>query len=155
MKNAPVPTPAFGRVRPWSRTVRAAHGAAFTGLLAVWFWLLIEPDPVPETFLETATPFEFDLEFVHFVLAKLTHFSAYAVLALIGGFLPRTPWGQVRIWGGLMLHGIASEVGQVIGSRYFDTGRHGCVRDALIDGAGVVAGAVVVRWLRRKWPARH
>ena len=44
-----------------------------------------------------------------------------------------------------MLHGAATEVGQWVGNKYYGTNRHGCVRDVLIDSAGVAAGAYALR----------
>ncbi len=114
----------------------------FALLLVVWSWLLVKPQPVPESLLGDG--FGFDHETLHFVLAKCLHLSMYAFFAIFGGLLVRTPRGRRMVWIGLVLHGVASEFGQWVGARYFDTGRFGCVRDVLIDSAGIAVGAVVV-----------
>lgn len=120
----------------------------FAALLVVWSWLLVKPEPVPESLIGDG--FGFDRETLHFFLAKTLHLSVYAFFALFGGLIARTPVGRRWVWTGLVAHGILSEIAQMIGAAHFDTGRHGCVRDMLIDSAGIAAGAVVVSWVRRR-----
>ncbi|QEL14370.1 VanZ family protein [Limnoglobus roseus] len=114
----------------------------FVALLLVWSWLLVKPEPVPESLLGDG--FGFDRETLHFVLAKSLHLSVYAFFAVFGGLLPDSARGRRWVWGGLVLHGILSEIAQMIGAAHFDTQRHGCVRDMLIDAAGIAVGAGVV-----------
>jgi hypothetical protein len=92
----------------------------------------------------------FDKEMLFFVLSKTLHLCSYAFMAVLGGSL--VPAGRRRafVLAALVLHGAATEVGQWVGNRYFETNRHGCVRDVLIDAAGVTAGAVVLWWAGRR-----
>jgi hypothetical protein len=54
------------------------------------------------------------------------------------------------VWGLLIAHGIGTELGQLVGAMYFNTNRHGCIRDMLIDSAGVTLGVYVIDWWRRR-----
>lgn len=117
---------------------------AYSILLAVWTWLLLKPEPVPESLVGGIALF--DPEMLFFLLAKSTHFCVYAGFAFLGGWLLRSRWLIVA----LILHGAASEVGQWIGAHHFDTKRHGCVRDVLIDAAGVAAGSILIRQFRSR-----
>jgi hypothetical protein len=122
--------------------MRSIGLAAFVCLLAVWTWLLLKPQPVPESLVGGIS--FFDPAIFVFVLAKTAHFTVYAGFAFLGGWLVRGRWLVVV----LVLHGAASEFGQWIGAQYFDTKRYGCIRDVLIDTAGVAAGTFLVRRLR-------
>ncbi len=110
----------------------------------IWTWLLVKPQPVPESLVGGVS--WFDPELLFFVLAKATHFSVYAGLAIIGGWLVRDHRNRMVLWCLLIVHGIGSEVGQMIGDMYFETKRHGCIRDMLIDAVGVTFGALAIRW---------
>ncbi len=122
--------------------MRSIGLAGYVVLLAVWTWLLLKPQPVPES-LVGGLAF-FDPEMLLFLLAKATHFTVYAGFAVLGGWLVRGRWLAVA----LVFHGAASELGQWIGAHHFDTKRHGCVRDVLIDAAGVLVGTFLVRRFR-------
>jgi hypothetical protein len=134
--------------------LKRSLAALFAVLLAVWSWLLVKPSPVPESLLGGVGSV-FDPVMLQFILAKLTHLSVYAFFAVLGGLIPATRRGQLGVWGGLVLHGVLSEVGQMVGSAHFDTGRHGCVRDVLIDAAGIIAGAALLRWRQNRRPVAN
>lgn len=120
-------------------------------VLMIWTWLLVKPQPVPESVVGGVS--WFDPELLFFLLAKTTHFSVYAGLAMIGGWLVRDQRNQFVLWVALIVHGIGSEIGQMIGATYFDTKRHGCIRDMIIDAVGVALGALAIRWyFSRKRP---
>jgi spore maturation protein SpmB len=103
---------------------------------------------VPESLFDGLTGF--DLETLKFVLAKALHLSSYAVMAVLGGTL--VPAGRRRAvaFTLLGLHGAATELAQYFGNLWYDTHRNGCVRDVLIDSAGIVLGALVLRWVGRR-----
>lgn len=121
------------------------RAALFVALLGYWTYLLLKPQPVPESVFDGFSWFE--KATLMFVLAKALHFGVFAFLAAFGGTL-----GVGRRWvcGGLLLHATLTEVAQFYGNLYFDTHRHGCVRDVLIDAAGIAAGAWAVRRCRRR-----
>jgi hypothetical protein len=121
-------------------------------LLVVWSWLLVRRNEIPESFLGGYS--WFDREMAIFIIAKTVHLSVYAFFGIFGGLLPTTKRGQLILWGCLILHGIASEIGQMIGNAYFETNRHGCIRDMLIDAAGVTVGACLLRWQWKVLPTR-
>jgi hypothetical protein len=127
--------------------MRSIGLAVYAILLAIWTWLLVKPQPVPESLVGGLAIF--DPAMLFFLLAKATHFSVYAGFAFLGGWLVRGRWLVVA----LVLHGAASELGQWIGARHFDTKRHGCVRDVLIDAAGVAVGWWLVRSRRNSPPS--
>lgn len=124
---------------------RVLHRLTFLVLLASWTYLLLKPDPVPERLFDGIS--WFDVETLKFLLAKALHLGSYAFMAVLGGSL--VPAGRRRAWlfGLLVLHGIGTEIGQWVGDRYFETNRHGCVRDVLIDTTGILLGAWVLRRL--------
>jgi hypothetical protein len=128
--------------------VRLFLGLVYVVLLGIWSWLLVKANPVPESLLDGFS--WFDKAMLHFVLAKTLHLSVYAGFAVLGGWLAGSR--RLWLWTALVLHGVASEVGQMIGSIHFDTHRHGCVRDMLIDAAGITAGAYLLRFLTRRYP---
>jgi hypothetical protein len=107
-------------------------------LLLAWTWLLLKPDPVPEIVMKSL------LDDVKFLMAKGLHLSVYAAFAFLGTRLvPRHHrWVMVL----LILHGIATELGQHFGDLWFQTHRTGTVRDGVIDAAGVLMG----RWAGRR-----
>jgi hypothetical protein len=134
-------------VKSRKRWPRLLHAALFVSLLALWTYLLLRPSPVPESLFDGFSLF--DKEMLHFVLAKSLHLGSYAFMAVLGGSL--VPAGRWRwaVYTLLVLHGAGSELGQWIGNEYFGTNRHGCVRDVVIDVAGVALGAWVLRWWDR------
>jgi hypothetical protein len=128
------------------KAMRSLGLAVYAFVLAIWTWLLVKPQPVPESLVGGIA--WFDPEMLFFLLAKATHFTVYAGFAFLGGWLVRGRWIVVA----LVLHGAASELGQWIGSQHFDTKRHGCVRDVLIDAAGIAVGSIFVRQRRNSPP---
>lgn len=119
----------------------------YLALLAVWTWLLLKPQPVPESLIGGVALF--DPEMLFFLLAKATHFSVYAGFAFLGGWLVPSQRGRLWLAVILILHGIASEIGQMVGAAHFDSKRHGCIRDMLIDAAGVAVGMWLTQRVRR------
>lgn len=116
----------------------------FWPALAVWTWLLLKPNPVPELIGQWD-------DFLKFLLAKTLHAGVYAaltVLAAVGTAARRRRWMILL----MIAHGILSELGQYLGNEWYDTKRSGCVRDVLIDWAGVTAGYGLWRLVRRIWP---
>ena len=109
----------------------------FLLFLALWTWKLLEPQPVPEV-IRGGLGVDWA-----FFLAKTLHCGAYAFLAVLGTLaFPRWMWWVV---GFLALHGVGTEIGQT-----YIPNRHGCVRDVLIDWAGIAAGILALRlWASR------
>ena len=111
-------------------------GLTFLLFLPLWTWKLLEPQPVPEVILGGI-----GVDW-RFLLAKTLHGGAYAFLMVLGVLaFPRHKWWVVAL---LALHGVGGEIGQT-----YVPNRHGCVRDVLIDWAGIAGGLVTLRWLRR------
>jgi hypothetical protein len=113
--------------------------AVFAVFLGVWTWKLLEPNPVPEPVL-SGIPTDWK-----FWLFKAVHLGGYAFLTVLAAWLPiRRPffWAIVVF---LALHGAASEFLQW----YLELGRHGCVRDVVIDWVGIGIGLGVLRWWGR------
>jgi VanZ family protein len=107
----------------------------FLLFLGLWTWKLLEPSPVPE---RVAGEIPTDLKFV---LAKMAHAGAYAVLTVLAAWLPvRRPyfWAVVAV---LALHGVATEMLQ----HAMALGRTGKVADVLIDWAGIGLGLLALR----------
>jgi VanZ family protein len=113
-----------------------ARFALFLLLLGLWTWKLLEPYPVPETVVK-----EIPLN-IRFLLAKLLHAGAYSILTILAAFLPvRRPYFWMII-ATLLLHGIATEIGQT-----YTPNRHGSVRDVVIDWVGIGLGLLALRWV--------
>lgn len=107
----------------------------FVAALGVWTWELLAENPVPES-VHRLIP-----DGWHFWLAKGLHVVAYAFLTVLAATLPLERvyfWMVVSL---LVLHGIATEVGQ-----NYVAGRTGSLRDVLLDWAGVAGGVLVVWW---------
>lgn len=114
-------------------TVRLAATLLFWPLLAVWTWLLVRPNPIPEVVAAIPTDWRF-------LAAKTLHGGTYVamtVLALIG---PAAKRGRAVAVALLLAHGAGTEIIQT-----FVPNRSGRVRDVAVDWAGVLAGATVVR----------
>ena len=135
----PPPRGAGGR-RPAARTL---HAVTFAVLLAYWTYMLLKRNPVPESLLPEFS--WFDKGMLYFLLSKALHLGSYAFMAVLGGSLAPPGRRRTLVFGLLVLHGAATEFGQWIGNEYFDTNRHGCVRDVLIDTTGIALGAWVLR----------
>ena len=114
--------------------LRILQIVGFEAALAIWSWALLSPNPVPETVRK-----EIGLDW-QFVLSKLLHASGYTFLTLLGGSLARTTRGRWIIIALIAAHGAASEIGQAT----MDLGRHGSIRDVLIDWAGIAIGAMLL-----------
>ena len=109
----------------------------FFGLVGLWTYLLVMPDPIPA--VKNEVPLDW-----RFLAAKCLHASAYAGLAVLMMFLP-VPANFAHVIrpaliGFLLLHGVGTEVAQT-----YVPGREGCIRDALIDWGGVAAG-IALTW---------
>lgn len=112
--------------------------AVFLFFLALWTYELLAENPVPES-VSRAIPNEWK-----FWLAKGLHVAGYAFLTVLAASLP-VP--RVVFWlviALLVLHGIATEVGQT-----FVSGRHGSIRDVLLDWVGVGLGLAAL-WLLKQ-----
>lgn len=118
------------RVRRWA-------AAAFAAALAVWTWKLLEPHPVPESWLGDLRSWA---ELLPFLLAKALHCGGYAFLAVLALVWPPPRWRPIVI-ACLMAHGVATEVLQEL----LPFNRTGRVADVAIDWAGIAAGVLAYR----------
>lgn len=110
----------------------------FLAFLALWTYELLAENPVPAS-ISSAIP-----QAWKFWLAKGLHVGAYAFLTLFAAWLP-VP--RIVFWlliAGLLLHGIATEVGQA-----FTANRQGSLRDVLLDWVGVGVGLLIYAAVRR------
>jgi VanZ family protein len=124
-----------------SRQIRLLHVLAFIIPLFIFTTMLLVPRPLPE---KVTKSLDLDLQYI---LNKAAHMGGYAYLAITGFLLPRvTIWRWVMV-GGVLLHGIATEIGQT-----FVPNRSGSVRDVLIDWTGVFMGVGVGVFILRCWP---
>lgn len=121
---------------------RTALQIAFWLALAVWYVFLVRPG-----FPETSAALDRVQDGLGWVVQKGLHLCVYAALA--GGAL--VLFGRRKWWafGGVAAHAVTSEIGQYVGNEWFQTGRHGCVQDVLIDWSGM-AVAYVLWWMRRR-----
>ena len=119
-------------------TTRSVVPAAlFLFFLSLWTYELLAENPVPDS-VSRAIPDEWK-----FWLAKGLHVAAYAFLTFLAAQLPVPRvyfWLVVML---LVLHGIATEVGQT-----YVAGRHGSLRDVLLDWSGVGIGLLVLGLFR-------
>lgn len=122
-------------------SLRILHIASFALALSLWTWALLSRNPVPEV---VRTEIGIDWQFI---FSKLLHACGYAFLTVLGGSLTTTRQGLAIVIGGMALHGALSELGQAT----MDLGRHGCIRDVLIDWAGIGIGSIVLL----KWKSRN
>lgn len=122
--------------------LRILHALAFVLPFATFTYLLLVPVPpqpkVPEPWMS-------------FVINKATHAAGFGYLTVVGyTFFRRKKWQWYSV-AFMVLHAVGTEIGQSF------TGRYGCVRDVLIDWAGVAVGVAVarpvVRFLGRENPA--
>jgi hypothetical protein len=108
--------------------------------LALWTFGLLYPSP-PR--LHTID----DIDEVRFGVAKTVHVSAYAILAILTGWLrvaPRYRWLMVFI---IMAHGTATEMGQWATKLAGWSERTGELYDVAFDNVGIALG-LLVSW---KW----
>lgn len=115
------------RVRQWA-------AAIFAVALAVWTWKLLEPHPVPDTWLGDLRSWA---ELLPFLLAKALHCGGYAFLAALAMVWAPPRWRRVAV-GCVMAHGVATEVLQEL----LPFNRTGRVADVAIDWTGVVLGVI-------------
>jgi hypothetical protein len=115
----------------------------FWPALLIWAWLLVKPAPFPEI-NRTLSSWG---EFLPLLAAKALHVTVYAGLTAVGLVATR---GRRWVMGVMAAHAVVTELGQYYGNLWFDTGRGGCVRDVLIDWAGVGIGRVMGKWVKKK-----
>lgn len=111
-----------------------AHAIAFLGFISLWTWKLLEPYPVPEELREGLASAGLD-----FAAAKTLHAIGYAFLTVLAGTLPIARLWRHWLIGLLVLHGVATEIGQT-----FVPNRTGRAADVFIDWGGVLMGTLVV-----------
>lgn len=121
-------------------TLRVTAGVLFLAVHAVWTWLLLAPNPVPEAVRELFSWWDW----FQFLAAKSLHAGGYATLTVLAGIaVPGRRWKWVAL-GFLLLHGVGTEIGQT-----FVPNRTGRVRDVVIDWAGTAASVGLGwRWWR-------
>jgi len=106
----------------------------FAVALAVWTWKLLEPNPVPAPIRDLLGFWDW----LPFLAAKALHVSGYAFLTITGQ-LAVVRRHRLTVAALLIAHGVATEIGQT-----YVPNRHGCIRDVLIDAAGVAAGTLLL-----------
>jgi len=114
----------------------------FAVALGGWTWLLLTPNPVPPP---VAAVFGFHA-WASFFAAKVLHVGAYAVLAALAAVAVRDagPRAGHLAAGFMLLHGVATEIGQT-----YVPNRSGSVRDVGLDWIGITAGTLAVWRFRR------
>jgi VanZ family protein len=135
----------------WKREADSAtplRWAVWLAFLVAWSVALLVPDPIEFLFRYKPDSLELSSEMT-FLMAKALHVTAYALAAILTGWL-RAPgswrWVLLAFW---FLHAGATEVGQL-----FVPGRTGSLRDVALDHVGLLIGlAVSWRWWRSVPPA--
>jgi VanZ family protein len=112
----------------------------FFVLLGLWTWKLLEPFPVPEEIQETLLAAGLKL-----VAAKTLHAVMYGVLAILAITLPAPLRWRRFFVGLLLLHAIATEIGQT-----FVPHRTGRAWDVVIDWTGIAMGLALLHLVKRK-----
>jgi VanZ family protein len=107
--------------------------AVFVFFLGLWTWELLAEKPVPDSVMRLI-PVAW-----RFWLAKGLHVAGYAFLTVLAAMLPVNRMYFWIVIGGLVVHGLATELGQT-----FVNGRTGSFRDVLLDWAGIGLGVAVV-----------
>jgi VanZ family protein len=124
------------RRTPGRSTLRTAIPfVVFLFFLGLWTYELLAENPVPPS-ISRAIPDPWK-----FWLAKGLHVAGYAFLTVLAAILPIP---RIYFWlviAFLVLHGIATEVGQT-----HVAGRHGSIRDVALDWVGVGIGLAIL------WP---
>lgn len=133
--NAPVPA------SPAKIWVHRIHSLLIVAFVSSWTVALLSPVP-----MDSARKVLNDDGI--FLFSKFLHFSAYAFLMVLCGThrLMRNHWTWLVVF--LVVHGELTEYIQQF------VGRHMSVRDALIDSAGVLIGAVIVGYWWRSRESR-
>jgi VanZ family protein len=121
-----------------------SHSLIFVVFLSLWTWKLLEPHPVPEDLQD-----ELNRAGLSFVAAKSLHAAGYAFLTILAATLPAPQRWRYFLVGMLVLHGVATEIGQT-----FVPNRTGRVYDVLIDWVGITAGVGLVWWWGRRKPPK-
>ena len=125
---------------------RLTAAVLFAGLLFVWTWKLLEPNPVPEQVRELLSWWDW----LPFLAAKTLHAGGYATLAVLAGVAAPSRCWKLAALAFLLLHGVGTEIGQT-----FVPNRSGRVRDVLIDWAGIAAGVGLGwRWWREAFRSK-
>jgi len=120
------------------------HAFVLLFFISLWTWKLLEPHPVPEDLRA-----ELDWAGLSFIAAKSLHAVGYAFLTVLAATLPVPQRWRYVLIGLLVLHGVATEIGQYV----MDVGRTGQVKDVLIDWVGITAGVGLVwAWSTRTRP---
>jgi VanZ family protein len=115
------------------------HALVLAALFALWTWKLLEPVPIP-----AEVRAELDEVGLTLVAQKTLHACVYAVLAVLVGTLPvPRRWRHVLI-GLLVVHGLATEIGQT-----FVPHRTGRAYDVVIDWIGIAVGLLMIRFAAR------
>src|SRR5205823_7487972 len=96
------------------------------------------PHPVPEEIREGL-----EKAGLSFVAAKSLHAAGYAFLTILAATLPVPRHWRYFLVGMLVLHGVATEIGQL-----YVPNRSGRVYDVLIDWCGIGLGLLMVRRFR-------
>jgi VanZ family protein len=115
--------------------LRLLHLAAFVVPLGVFTFLLLTPEPPQPPTQE---------DWLVFLFYKAAHVSGYAYLGACGFLWPRVSRTRWAVVGFLVFHGVVTETIQALVPELH---RHGCLRDVLIDWAGIAIGVVVARWV--------
>jgi VanZ family protein len=110
----------------------------FLGFLGFWTYELLSPNPVPRSILDMI-PVEW-----RFYLAKGLHVGSYAFLTLLAAFLPIPRMYFWLVVGGLILHGVGTEIGQTYVAK-----REGSIRDVILDWVGVLVCLVILEIVHR------
>jgi VanZ family protein len=117
-----------------------ARWLLWISILAVWTALLVMPVPPPEEL-----PLGEYIEPQKFLIAKSIHVAGYALLTATSVLLPMSNRARWLVAVLLIVHGAATEAIQAQ-LPY----RDGNLRDAALNGLGVVLGvAITWKWRRR------
>jgi hypothetical protein len=130
---------------PSTWTLKRGIRLLFWPALAIWTWLLVKPNPFPEIVRILSSWAELLIYLAH----KTAHIGGYAGFLFLAAACYSAPIRQVMILL-VVVHGPLSELGQYLGNRWFETGRHGCVLDVVIDWAGMAGGYVLWLLMQRR-----
>ena len=114
------------------------HLLVFLVFLSLWTWKLLEAYPVSEEISD-----ELEKAGLSFAAAKSLHAGGYAFLTVLAATMPVERRGRIFLVGFLILHGVATEIGQT-----YVPNRFGSVRDVLIDWGGIALGLLALRLWR-------